>query len=306
MKGLEIIKKELLRRKIVEIFGRNPKRKTALIQSRVGNQRTAWKVDRRGKGFHITEVTASRSEYLLAEAMGTVSATGPQDTRVGGQKPQVGQKAPGQTSRQFNVDQFASLDLNDQMEMIRSGMVPLNQDSIAGMFASVVKPGGGKDIVAIRDFINDNIKMAEPIAQKPVGSAVGFLTNLTNQKRLMKAHNNPALREQEGEEEEPKTKPEPEKTTDASLEVGPEPDDEQSEVEPTKSSEEQQLDRQVMNKPVKDISVHTDEEGDHVVLDLVSLPHPIDIVFADTGETKYKFGDLVRVLKKTKADTDKK
>lgn len=174
MNNIDIIRKELLRRKIQEHFSKNLKAESVIIKSSIGGTNTLWKVTRKGSDFNVVEVNTSKSEYLLSES----------------------------------------------------------------------------------------------------------------------------LKEAEEPKEDDPTPPEEQDAGIETSKAPPEPETAEPAVEPEtpKTGEELQLDQLVQNKPVKNIDVFSDKEGNHVLLDLAGLSNPVDIIFTETGEAKYKLGDLSRTL----------
>lgn len=61
----EVIKKDLLRRKIKEFFSKNPNSKTIIVQAGTGNTKTLWKVSKQKKGFNIVEVNTVKDKYIF-------------------------------------------------------------------------------------------------------------------------------------------------------------------------------------------------------------------------------------------------
>ena len=290
-----LVKLDILRKKVQEYFIKNPNAKSVVIRASLGEStdRTVWRVKKSKKGFNIVEVNARRKEFLM-------------EAPVGGQTPPPGTTGPlgrGTVSlgkagaKSFNIQQFESMPFKEKISMFQSGLIPLSGETITIAFADLLKTGAGNDVVALRDFIQQNHQMADPASKAAVGSALGFLTNLSNQRRLMRAHKNPLgeADEKGSNEEQP-----PE-------EVGAERDSEQPMPQVSgkdkhpqkgvKTGEELQLQQLVQAKPVESIDVDSDESGGHIVLSLAGLENPLEIHISKDGKIKYKLGDLARVIK---------
>jgi len=67
MKSLDIVKKELLRRKINEHIAKNPTIKEFVVRARFADDNTFWKVRREGKDFNIIEVNTRKEVFILSE-----------------------------------------------------------------------------------------------------------------------------------------------------------------------------------------------------------------------------------------------
>jgi len=78
MNPKEIVKKDLLRRKINEYFSKNPNSNSVIIRADVGDMKTHWKVVKEGKDFNIIEVNTNTKKFIFEDE--TVSF---------GKKPQV-------------------------------------------------------------------------------------------------------------------------------------------------------------------------------------------------------------------------
>lgn len=85
MDSKNIVKKDVLFRKIQEYFSKNPKKQSAIFHSDLG-ENTYWSVKREGKSYRITEVITKRESFVV-EA--------PQDDKTGvGGKPLYNPNGP--------------------------------------------------------------------------------------------------------------------------------------------------------------------------------------------------------------------
>lgn len=67
---MNIVKTDLLRRKIHEHISKYPKAKSFIVKARFGEENTHWKVEvKKNRSFSIVEVNTTRSEYIIKEAM---------------------------------------------------------------------------------------------------------------------------------------------------------------------------------------------------------------------------------------------
>jgi len=287
MNSREIVKKYLLNRKIQEYVIRKPNSKEFIVKGSFGGQNTVWKVKKEGKSFNIVEVNTNRSEFVMKEA--PVGGQSPAPISPGGSMPLGGT----QSARQFNVGQLANVSTQDKIGMIRDGIMPLTGDTIAATFSDMLKPGAGRDVVALRDVIQQNHTKAPPEAKAAVGSALGFLTNLSNQKRLMGASKSPnGISEADEKEEEPMSDVPP----PGRLESEPTKSDKEDPAsERMKTGEELHLQQLVDSKPIQDINVNATQAGGTVIMKLAGLENPVKIKL-EKGKASYSLGDLSRVL----------
>jgi hypothetical protein len=74
MKSNDIVKKDLLRRKIREHFSKNPKSKSVIVKADIGPKKTIWRAQKLASGvFNIVEVNTTREQFLITEVTGTPS-----------------------------------------------------------------------------------------------------------------------------------------------------------------------------------------------------------------------------------------
>lgn len=68
MEDRDKVKIDVLRRKYLEHFEKNPDSKSVIIKADVGDMKTLWRVVREGRDFRIVEVNTTREEFIITEA----------------------------------------------------------------------------------------------------------------------------------------------------------------------------------------------------------------------------------------------
>jgi len=67
MDNKNIVKKDLLRRKIKEYFSKNPTAKSVIIHSGTGNLKSTWRVVKEKNSFSVTEVNTQKEQFIIKE-----------------------------------------------------------------------------------------------------------------------------------------------------------------------------------------------------------------------------------------------
>jgi hypothetical protein len=68
MEHKDIVKKDLLRRKICEHFSKNPNAESVIIKADIGDMKTLWKVVKEEGGhFKVVEVNTKKEQYIIGE-----------------------------------------------------------------------------------------------------------------------------------------------------------------------------------------------------------------------------------------------
>lgn len=67
MDNRNVVKKDLLRRKIKEYFEKNPNAKSVIVKANVGELKTIWKVTKESKRFDVVEVNTLREEFTIEQ-----------------------------------------------------------------------------------------------------------------------------------------------------------------------------------------------------------------------------------------------
>jgi len=169
-----LIKKDLLRRKIREHFRKNPKSSSVVIKANIGGGTTVWKVKKEGKSFNVVEVNARREHFVISEAP------------IGGQQPApgsvplakgasatLGTKPAGQS-----VGGIKDMDASSVLSLVQTGAQKVNADVIAKTMAPVMIPkdaGLKKQMKTTWDILN---KATNKDAQ--AASFLGMMQNLMN------------------------------------------------------------------------------------------------------------------------------
>lgn len=319
-----LIKKDLLRRKIREHFKKNPGASSVVIKANIGGGTTVWKVKKEGKSFNVVEVNASREHFVISEApVGGQTAAPGSVPLAKGSSATLGTKPAGQPAGGIK-----DMDAGSVLSLVQSGAQKVNSEVIAKTMAPMLIPkdaGLKKQLKTTWDILN-GASNKEPQA----ASFLGMMQELMNTPEWLRAHRDPSLTEADddpsGDDEkkkkkddkpekkskEPKKpekpkkdKPEPKMSdvppeADTGLETGvePPPGAEEPPGEPAgpKRGEEIQLQQLVQNKPVQDISVETDDQGGHVVLKLGGLELPVEIHVSRDGKATFEVGELSRTL----------
>src|SRR3990167_9000699 len=81
MNTQQLIKKDLLRRKILEFFKKNPKKSSVIIKMNEASGSTYWNVDKKKGEYLIKEVNVSKSKFSMKEAQ-TIKEASPAFAKV--------------------------------------------------------------------------------------------------------------------------------------------------------------------------------------------------------------------------------
>lgn len=292
-----LVKKDLLRRKVTEHFTKNPGSRSVIIRANIGESNTLWKVERVNKGFNVVEVNTIREQFVIEAPLG-----GGQSMPVGGQSPAVG-------SAPMNIDKMSTSDI---MMSVQSKTMKVTPKVVAKVLAPVLVPKDAGSKQQLKSTIA-LLRAATPDA--PSSSFLGTMDEMMNTPEWLAAGRKRKGRkmaegeeeQSRGEQERPTNKPE----VKPSKEIGPDfpmSDDEEPEevgiekrvditsadaqFEP-KTGEAARLKDLLKNKPVKDI--HVSEDG--VELDMGGLKNNIKIKHSPDGKITWSLGDLPHTIK---------
>lgn len=296
-----LVKKDLLRRKIQEHFNKFPKAKSVIITANIDENKTIWKVDKIKSGFSIVEVTTQKEQYII-EAAGQNSPAFQQVVSI--VTPLMGNLGTTQQQAAQARNQVNALmpKITDPREKTQAGGLLNYLGALTGGAMAATPP-------------------TTPISQAPGGMPVpsgkSGLTSgrFVKGKRIKEADEKKKqddeedIEDQEAPENASETEPEMELTpdqVDAGLETGdvpaeqPQEDPETAPEDQPKTGEEVQLKQLVKTKPIQNIHAFVDEDGSHLVMSLGGLKNPVQFDFTPEGKITYKLGDLSRVLKSGK------
>jgi len=306
MENSNLVKKDLLRRKITEHFSANPKSTSVIISANIGESRTLWKVERVNKAYSVVEVNTKKEQFMLEAPLGAPNAVG-SGMSVGGQQPASG-------AVPVNIDKMSTSDI---MMNIQSKVVKVTPKVVAKVLAPVLVPKDANLKKQLKDTVT-LLRAAGP--DTPSSSFLGTMDEMMNtpewlaagRKRKGKRMSEAGEEQSRSEREQPTNKPE----TRPKKEVGPDfpvSDDEEPEevgiekrmditspdaqFEP-KTGESARLKGLLQNKPIKDINVT--EDG--VELDLGGLKNNIKIKHHTDGKITWSLGELSHTIKASSED----
>lgn len=152
-KNNNIVKKDLLRRKINEYFSKNPSAKMVIIKADVGGNKTHWKVTKEGKSFKVVEVNTVKEEYIFEAPAAAQTSVGREkkpfeydpDQKPGMTPPKGGTVAPGQEPQKKMpgwVGQAGKKDPKDPAVTPQQSMGQWDPNNPTGAFARLVKSVG--------------------------------------------------------------------------------------------------------------------------------------------------------------------
>lgn len=290
MNSRGIVKNELLRRKVQEYFSKNPKKKSVVVSLGEGDSKLTWKATKDKGSFKVVEVKTSCQEFILEQPL-----------PVGGQAPApTTQAQPGMApqgagaAQSHNIEAYKGQDFNSKIQMLGS-VVPLNIDTISMAFADLLKPGSGQQVALLRQTIEQgSAAVTDPSQKQGLGSALGFLTVLGNQRELMshKSNKGPVVAEKKKLTEQPGDET-PEEPNDP---VG-------SEQQPTLDTPPGEGDAQVVgDRPeealvsqalqghtIKNAHIDVGPTGGSLTLDLITTENPATLEWQNTGRVVFNY-----------------
>ena len=137
MDNRDKVKIDILRRKYMEHFRKNPKSKSVVIKADVGPVKTLWRVLREGRDFRIVEVNTTREEFIITEA----SPKEKMFSDIGEDKPKKSKKPKRpEKSRPEPTDPLASSDKPPGAEMASS------PEGEPDEIEKIEKPEAGPDV----------------------------------------------------------------------------------------------------------------------------------------------------------------
>lgn len=322
-----ILKKDLLRRKIQEHFSKHPKAKSVIVVAGVDPNKTVWKVDRIKKGFNIVEVNTQREHFIFEAVPGTLAP--------GASMPLGGPPTGGQSPEFRQIIGIISPVMgNLGTSQAEAAKAREQVNSLIGKLRNPREKAQAAGFLSFLSTIGTGMASAPPTA--PIGQAPGGVPTPSGKSGLSSGKHTKGKKIHEKEEKskkpekeeerpkkkyefEPKEKDEPKKNfkpsvppvvdpPEAGIETGadetpsaPSPEmGQQPEAPPEekpKTGEEAQLKQIVAAKPIKNLEVFGDEKGSHIILTLGGLKNPIQFNFSRDGKITYKLGELSRVLK---------
>jgi hypothetical protein len=306
----DLVKMELLRRKINEHFTKNPDSKSVIIKANLDEGKTAWKVTRTKKGLSIVEVATKRKKYLIEAPVGGSGQLGPGGAMpVGGQRPGSTTQVPGQMSTQllqdpFYLDLIAQPSSEKMAELVSKNLGRISEPIIKVIFATLMResPALGK-LLSNRKVVQLLAKMGGQIqaSYKPVTEAPEDPEKKKNDDEDKLTKKKPGEEDPTGPiPKEPQTQPDPEQDAGLETNVDASPDAQVApEMEPATAGPEQaQLTNRVKGQVVKDMIVEPSQDGLNLSIDFATLNNNLDIEYRKSdGRTVWKLGELGNVIK---------
>jgi hypothetical protein len=333
MNSSNIVKKDLLRRKVAEHFAKHPNAKSIIVSINIDENRTVWKVDKTKTGYTVVEVNTQKEQFMLEATLGQQPIGAQQGTAEFKQIMSIMTPIMGN----LGTSQAQAATARNQINTLIGKVVSPKEKAQAAGFLNYLGALTGGQMA--------QMSPQTPIAQAPgavpqPAAATGLMAGKINKGRKLheeedkkdkkkpekkddkKGKKKPAPKVTPGAVQdpgletppqgtEPEMAPQPDGTVGggdaagAGLEANPTPETPtpDSPAEPEvpaaapKTGEELSLQQLTQTKPIKDLQVFGDEQGGHVTLSLGGLKNPVQINFAHDGKITYKFGELSRVLK---------
>ena len=317
MDNMNIVKKNLLQRKIKEHFSKNPKSKSVIVSVNIGEQKTIWKVNKAKVGYSVVEVNTHKEQFMLEGPMPVAAAGAPQQ---GSAEFKQVMGIIGPIMGNLGTSQAQAAEARNQINTLIGRIKNPKEKAQAGAFLNYL------------GALTSGMAGASP--QAPIAQAQGAVPKPSGNTGLASGRTRAGSKLHEKEEKDKKkTDKRPEdmpKKSPSSVKPAPEtaPEDPQAAAQPEpeaagmetpgpadapapeappeepkapdaapKTGEELSLQSLVKTKPVKDIQVFGDEKGGHVMLSMGGLKNAIQLNFGYDGKITYKFGELSRVLK---------
>lgn len=313
MNSSDIVKKDLLRRKIREHFSKHPRAKSVVVKADIGDRKTIWRAQKMASGvFSVVEVNTVREQFLITEISGQASPEYQQlSTSI---VSALASGNPAEKERALNDLEMTMPRLRPQekgeAEKLRAmlgtgGASTAARDSSASFRASSSIPGLGSRPASPSLRANKQVrgrKVAEADEpekkEKPKKKKKSDMPTATPHPDAQPPGAEMAATTTPTGDTEPVDKPETD--LDVTFPNGaemqgkaPSPDQDPG----VKTAEEERLKKMVMNKPIQDISVSSDSDRGTIVLTLGGLKNPVEISVFDSGKVTYKLGSLSQLLK---------
>jgi hypothetical protein len=286
MNSKEIVKKDLIRRKINEYFSKHPKAKSVIINSGIDSFKTIWRVVKESNNFVVTEVNTKREKFILEAPI-----------PVGGQRPAPG-AVPLSTVSKPGQAMPGTIGSSETLELVKSGMLKVTSSVIEKLFAPLLIP---KDPTAKRQ-----IKLTWDILNKATNkdqasaSFLAMMQNLMNTPSWLaasKKNNGTKLQEVDKEtsiEDMPQDEDQP---TDA---IGL---DQAKKVEPVeksveKSQEEMVMQKSLEGKPIEQVSLEHRKDGVDLIIKTVGVDIPSKFSFFKDGKIIFHHKDRPYIIKR--------
>lgn len=307
MKSSDIVKKDLLRRKIREHFTKNPKVKSVVVKADIGDRKTIWRAQKMANGlFNVVEVNTTREQFLITEITGTPSpqyrkfttefvgaAANPADRAAQSRLSQAVNSLPPGPERQEAEAAMQSIgmkmqttgQLGKQMGGIgrasRTSTLTMGKKAAGAQVAEADedKPKKKEEPKKKKPDKPDAPKASPPSSDTPPGAEMATDTSAPG-----------------GTETEPVDRPETDlDVTPPEGDAGAPPPEE--EKPGAKTAEEERLRTMVKNRPIQDIEISSESDKGTITLTVGGLKNPVEISVFDSGKITYNLGKLPFLLK---------
>lgn len=300
MNKSNVVKKNLLYRKIKEYFSKNPKATSLIVKADVGENKTLWKVVREGKNFKVVEVNTLREEFTFeGEIPPTVrEAASLEYSNLSRQFVQA-MTPPFDHTKLSNVLKAAN-------QAVGKVVDPKEKQEIGAMVGALTNlvdattAGGGSAAQMSRSSMTTQ---ARPITTLRQGAS--------HPGKVVKEEEEKKEDEKKSDEKKADTKPkgkdkphnvdkiEPKKDDADGLETNLD-DKAPEEPSPTKalSAEEMVVSKTLSGQTIKAANIQLTPNGGKLSLDLVSAAVPAELEWLKTGKVVFRFNGRPYVLKR--------
>lgn len=304
MNKKNVVKKDLLRRKIQEYFSKNPKAKSVIVKADVGEAKTLWKVVREGvSSFRVVEVNTKREEFMLESGIAVVKEASVEFSNL---------------SRQFvqaMTPPFDHVKLASTLKAVESSIGkivdPKEKNEAGAMLGALTNmvdatTAGGGSKVQMQKTSTVGARPASTL-QSSGKKNPGKVVKEAESEKDSKKKDDKSDSEPKKTKPKPKSEPEPtdkldpsaEPEGDEGLESSADLEEPQDEL-PTRqpSSEEMVVSKALTGQTIKAANIQLTPEGGEFTLDLVSAAVPAKLEWSRSGKVIFHVNGRPYVLNK--------
>mgnify|MGYP001561622825 CR=1 FL=1 len=291
MNKKNVVKKDLLRRKVHEYFLKNPSAKSVIVKAGLDDSKTLWKVVREGKFFRVTEVNTKKEEFIFESGISVVKESSVEFSKLSTLFTQAMQPPFDHTKLST-----ALRTANSAVSRIVDPKEKQDVGAMIGVLTNLVDSttAGGGSKIQTRSSSFSGTQPVTTLKQSFV--RIGKIVKEDEEKKDKKKDDNKS--DSEPKKTKPKPKQEPKATNkldpsdepedDAGLETSASLDGPQDDL-PAKqpSSEEMVVSKSLTGQTIKAANIQLNPQGGEFTLDLVSAAVPAKLQWSKTGKVVF-------------------
>lgn len=286
MNKKEIVKKDLLRRKINEYFSKYPKAKSVIINSGVDAIKTIWRVVKEDKGYFITEVNTNKENFII-------------EAPVGGQEPAPGAVQLGTQRAQPGAMNPEQMSAGEILSLVQTGALGVTSDILAKLFAPLLVP---KDRT-LKNQLKNVWDILNKATKKDAASAsfLGAIQNLMNTPEWLRANKETKGSKLSEADETPVTKvKQGDDVSSDPIGMEKEPPEPEAPEPPAKEKTQEELvmSKSLVGKPIESTDLELKNDGVVLTLKVAGVDIPAKFEFFNTGKFVFHFKDRPYIIKR--------